>query len=543
MKPLKKLSKRKKLLIIIAVIIVLAFISYLVFVRNGAPEYLIEAVAKGAVIKEVSETGAVKISEQINLSFKYAGRIDEVYVKTGDNVEAGQSLAKTDTDQLYIELAGNQAALEVTQADYDKLLAGSSVEEIKVAEADVLNTQITLDNKKQVLEDVKAEAEENLNQDYEGALDDLDGAYLKIYNAFNVASDVQRKYFTGIDQEGVKVRNNKDIIENALNEADYYIDQARLGSQGEINTALSEVKTLLLEVRDSLEIIRNMTEASTYRDTVTSTDKTSLDTQKTNINTGYTNLITAQQDIATTKITNQTNINSAQADVATAEANLQKKQDELALKKAGPTQENINLYSAKIKQAQANISLSQNKISEAILRSPAKGKIAGINKRAGETVQPTDSIISFLAEGPFQIEVDIYEEDIIDVKIDNFVRINLPAFPNQTFSGRVISIDPAEKLIDGVVYYEVNIIFETFSENIKPGMTADIVIETAKKENVLVIPKASLKKINGDKIVRVLEKNQVQEKKITIGLEGEEYIEVISGLTEGEQVIISEKQK
>ena len=543
MKPLKKLSKRKKLLIIIAVIIVLAFISYLVFVRNGAPEYLIEAVAKGAVIKEVSETGAVKISEQINLSFKYAGRIDEVYVKTGDNVEAGQSLAKTDTDQLYIELAGNQAALEVTQADYDKLLAGSSVEEIKVAEADVLNTQITLDNKKQVLEDVKAEAEENLNQDYEGALDDLDGAYLKIYNAFNIVSDVQRKYFTGSDQEGINVRNNKDITENALNEADYYIDQARLGSQGEINTALSEVKTLLLEVRDSLEIIRNMTEASTYRDTVTSTDKTSLDTQKTNINTGYTNLITAQQDIATTKITNQTNINSAQADVATAEANLQKKQDELALKKAGPTQENINLYSAKIKQAQANISLSQNKISEAILRSPAKGKIAGINKRAGETVQPTDSIISFLAEGPFQIEVDIYEEDIIDVKIDNFVRINLPAFPNQTFSGRVISIDPAEKLIDGVVYYEVNIIFETFSENIKPGMTADIVIETAKKENVLVIPKASLKKINGDKIVRVLEKNQVQEKKITIGLEGEEYIEVISGLTEGEQVIISEKQK
>lgn len=534
---LKKLFKKKKVLIIIAIIVILVIVSYLVFIGNGKPEYLTEAAVMGTVVKEVSETGAVKISEQINLGFKYAGRINELYVKTGDSVELGQSLAKTDTDQLYIELAEAQAAYEVAQADYNKLLAGSSSEEIKVAESDVLSAQIALDNKKQVLEDVKADAEEDLDQDYEDALDDLDGAYLKIYNAFNVSSDIQRKYFTGSDQEGVNVRNNKYIIENALNGADYYIDQARSGSQNDVDAALLEVKILLLRVRDSLEIIRNMTETSLYRDTVTSTDKTSLDTQKTNINTGYTNILTAQQDIATTKITNQTNINSAQAGVATAEASLQKKQDELALKKSGPTRENINLYLAKIKQAQANVSLLQNKISEAVLKSPAKGQIAAINKRAGETVQPTDSIISFLPDGPFQVEVDIYEEDIIEVKLNDPVRINLPAFPNETFLGRVILIDPAEKLIDGVVYYEVNIIFNTFREEIKPGMTADIIIETAKKENVLVIPKGALKKINGDKIVRILEKGKIQERKIEIGLEGEEYIEIISGLLEGEQVL------
>jgi RND family efflux transporter MFP subunit len=542
MKILKKLLKKKKLLIIV-LIIVLGFIGYLVFIRNGEPEYTTEAVTMGTAVKEVSETGAVKISEQINLGFRYAGRIDQIYVKVGDQVELGQNLAKADTEQPYIELSESQAAFEVAQADYNKLLAGSSSEEIKVAEADVSSAQIALNNKKQVLEDVKADAEEDLNQNYQDSLDDLDDAYLKIYNAFNVASDVQREYFTGNDQEGVNVRNNKDVIENALSDASYYVNKARSGSQSDVEAGLLEVKSLLLEVRNALEVIRNMAETSLYRDTVTSADKTSLDTQKEDINTAYAGVVAGQQDISATKIANQTNINSAQADVATAEANLQKKQDELALKKAGPTQENINLYLAKIKQAQADVSLLQNKISEAVLRSPARGRIAAINKRAGETVQPTDSVVSLLPEGPFQVEADIYEEDIIDVKTDNPVRINLPAFSDQTFWGRVILIDPTEKLIDGVVYYEVNIIFDTFSESIKPGMTADIVIETAKKENVLIIPKGALKKINGENIVRVLEKGKAQERKIEIGLEGEEYIEVISGLAEGEQVIVSEKQK
>lgn len=542
MKLIKKILKRKKLLIIIAIIVVLGFIGYSFFIKNGEPKYITEAAAIGTVVKEVSETGAVKVSEQVNLGFKYAGRINQIHIKVGDQVEVGQSLAKLDISQLYIELAEAQAALDVAQADYDKLLAGSSPEEIKVAETEVLDAEITLDKEKQDLEDVKANAQEDLNQAYEDGLDALNDAYLKMYNAFNVVSDIQRTYFTGNDQEGSNVRSNKDIIEDALDDADYYIDKAKDGSHDDIDTAISKVRNFLTEVRDALEIIRNMTETSLYRDTVTSADKTALDTQKTNVNTAYTNVLDAGQDIATTKITNQTNINAAEAAVAGAEVDLQKEKDDLALKKAGPIQENINYYLAKVDQAQASVSLLNNKMSETNLKSPIQGQITGINKREGETVQSTDSVISLLPTGPFQVEVDIYEEDIVDLKVDNFVTIELPAFPDQSFEGRVISVDPAEKLIDGVVYYEVNIIFDTFSQGIKPGMTADVTIEADKKENVLTVPRGALEKINGANVIMILERGKAKERKIEIGLEGDEYVEVISGVSQGEQVIIGEKR-
>lgn len=534
--------KKKIILIVIVIIVVLGFVIYQFFIKKEKPEFVLEKVVNGTVLKTVSETGMVKISEEIKLGFKNAGRIEKILVKVGDVVEAGKELAKIETNQFYIELAEYQAALEVAQADYNKLLAGSSPEEIKVAGAEVANTQAAFNKAEQNLGDVKLSAEEDLKQTYQNALNVLDEAYLKIYNAYNTAYNIQQTYFTVSDQEGIKVREKKDIIKNALDQADFYISQAKNSSQNEkTDAALKEIKSFLSETKNALEVIRNMTEEPLYRNVVSSSDKTSLDNQKSYINTAYSNIVTVQQNISTTKIANQTNINSSQSEVAIAEAKLEKAKDELALKKAGPRQEDIDLYQAKIKQAQAKVSLLQSQLREAVLKSPNKGQITKINKREGEMVQPTDWVVSSLPKGNFQIEVDIYEEDIVDVKIGDPVEIFIPAFPDENLKGLVVSVNPAEKMVSEVVYYETTIDLMDLKEGIKPGMTADIVIETNKKENVLVVSKKAVNKVNNKKIVKVFKEGKIEEREIEIGLEGDDSVEIISGLEEGEEVIVSGK--
>jgi len=543
MKKLKGIFK-KKVIITIIVVLVIGFIGYKIFGGNGGPEYILEKVAYGTVIKEVSETGMVKVSEQANLGFKNSGKISKIYVDVGDEVVAGQKLVKLDTTQLYIELSEAQAALDVTNADYNSLLAGSSAEEIKIIETDVINAQATLDNNEQTLEDVRTDAEEDLNQAYEDAINTLDETYLDMYNALNAVQDLKRSYFGSSDQEGIKVSSAQNKIEEALDDVKSYIDNIESASeQVKIDLALSKMKDSLADTKDALEEVREATESGTYSESVPSSEKTIIDNHKSYINTAYSDVISAQQAISTTKITNDTNINSAEASISSAEIALQRKEDELALKKAGPTQEAINLYLAKIKQAQARVSLLNNKISDATLKSPADGQVIKINKRKGETVSAVDSVIAFLLKGPFQIEVDIYEEDIVNVIIDNYVRVELPAFPDDVFDGRVISVDPAEKLIGGVVYYEVNISFEILGQNIKPGMTADVVIETNKKDNVLVVPAEAIEKRDGVKMAKVYIGKQLVYRDIEIGLEGEDYTEILSGLSEGDMVIIGEKQK
>ena len=531
---------KKIILIIIVITIGAGFGIYQGFIKEEKPTLALEKVFKGQIFQEVSETGTVKAAEEISLSFQRPGRIEKIYVKVGEEVRVNQKLAKLETGQLEIQLAEAQASLELAQAKLNQLLAGTSEEEIKLAETAVSNAEVALNNAKQNLEDIKADAASDLDQAYEDALTTLDNAYLKLSNAFNTVSTIQRTYFSGTDQEGLQVKTEKDKIKNALNSIKPYIEAAKIGSQEDIDIALREMKGALDITAGALKVIRDATETPVYRNLVSSSDKTSLDTQRANINTALTNIVNSQQTIASTKLTNEININIAQAKVDSAQGDLQSKKDTLAIKRAGARQVDIDLYNAQIRQAQAKVDLLKKQIEESILKSPIEGVVTQINKKVGETAQITDFVISVISSDDFQIEVDIYEEDIVKVKIGNPVDIALVALPDKIFKGKVVSIDPAEKLIEGVVYYEVIIGFiEELPKEVKPSMTADVAIKTAFKENVLIIPNDAIQEKNGKFIVEVFKNGLIQERVIEIGLKGsDDMVEVVSGLQEGEEIII-----
>ncbi len=532
---------KKLIIIIVIVVIVVALIGYQIFIKKEAPVFTLEIVSRGTILQEVSETGIVKASDEINLGFKSTGRIEKIYVEVGDSVETGQSLAKLDTSQLVIQLNEAQAALRVAQAQFNKLLAGSSPEQIKIAETAVSNAEIAYNNAEQNLEDVRADAQGDLNNAYGDALNVLNDSELEIYNAFNTVYSIQRTYFFRSDQESIKVKESKDEINTNISQIKPYLDTVKTDSKHEnINTALSEIKKVLESTSDALKIVREMCGKTTYYYTVSSTDKTSLDTQRTDINTALTDVIDSQQTISSTEITNESNINTAQASVATAEGTLQKTKDELALKKAGPSQEDIDLEQAKVTQARAKATLLQDQIQEFTLKSSIAGRITDIDKKVGEIIQLTESMISLISADPFQVKVDIYEEDIVKVKINNPVDINIAAFPDKVLKGKVMLINPTEKLIDGVVYYEVTISPDgQWPVEVKPGMTADIVIKTASKENVLIIPEEAIQKKDGEVTVQVFKNGEMEKREIEIGLEGSNYeVEVVSGLEEGEEVVI-----
>jgi len=103
----------------------------------------------------------------------------------------------------------------------------------------------------------------------------------------------------------------------------------------------------------------------------------------------------------------------------------------------------------------------------------------------------------------------------------------------------VISIDPAEELVEGVVYYKVTVSLENPLKETKPGMSADISIKTAQKDNVLTIPGGAVEKKGDKTFVQITKDGKLEEKEIQIGLRGNnDLIEVISGLTEGDEVAV-----
>jgi len=510
----------KKIILIIIVVLLLAIGIYQGFLKTEKPTFILAEVVWGNISQEVSETGQVKKGEGINLSFKNSGRVEKIYVEVGDQVESGENLAKLETTELTIQLQEAKAASDIAQAKLNKLSAGPTQEEIKIAQTAVENSQVSLDTARQGLEDAD-----------EDALNVLDDSFLKAYNAFNEVDLIQRTYFTSNDQEGIKVRENKDKTAAGIAQAKSYLDIAKADSTDEkIDTSLSEMKKALETTSDALKIIRETCEEPAYRNLVSSTSKTSLDTHRGYINTALTNLANSQQSIISAKFA-----------IESAEGVFQAAEDDLALTIVPARQEDIDLYQAQVNQAQAQVQLLENQVRDATLKSLTQGQITKINKKVGEMAQSAlqDAVINLLPAAPFEIEVDIYEEDVVKINIGNPVEISLVPFPDKIFKGKVISINPAEKIVEGVVYYETSIDFEEMPDGLKPGMTADLVIQAALKENVLVIPEDALHEKDDKKTVQVFQDGEVKDKEIEIGLIGSnDLIEVISGLEEGEKVIL-----
>jgi len=136
------------------------------------------------------------------------------------------------------------------------------------------------------------------------------------------------------------------------------------------------------------------------------------------------------------------------------------------------------------------------------------------------------------------VKVDIGETDAIKVQAGQPVTIQLDALPNRTFMGHVDRVDSFTNPTGGVVDYSVYIVLDDPDPSIKGGMTADVDITVASKDNVLTVPTSAVKPYEGGRAVRVVgDKGDVKYIPVETGSKGDGKIEITSGISQGQQII------
>ncbi len=453
--------------------------------------------------------------------------------------------------------------------------------DIASAEASLNNAQTTLDNADKNLENVKISNESNLNQDYDNSWDTIDSSLVTASNSLNT-NKTTLEYEDAQDTLSVlnmqylnNSESSKIIADSSYAAAKDYIESIRAALTHEkIDEALLKSKTTLEDIRktlgDTSDVLQSTITSSKLTQAELDTLKSNVSTARSNTNAAIVNITTAQQNISSQKISNQTNLDNAQATinsakssltlseqslsavrssatskinasqnaVKSAEGALRQAQDQLALKKAGPRKEDVSSYQSQVKKAQANADLIRDQISDSTLTSPQKGIVTEINGEIGELTSSGKVFVSIITADNFEIKANISEVDISKVKISDVVKITFDALgPDKEFKGSILSIDPAQTEISGVIYYKVTTMFSANAEIIKPGMTANLDIMTAKKENVILIPFQALKEKDGAKYVQILENGKARDVSVDIGLKGDVNLEVTNGLSEGQKVI------
>lgn len=135
------------------------------------------------------------------------------------------------------------------------------------------------------------------------------------------------------------------------------------------------------------------------------------------------------------------------------------------------------------------------------------------------------------------VSVNLTEIDVPKVKVGNKATITFDAFPNKTYTGKVISIDTTGSVSSGVTTYPTIISLDLPPENLYPNMSASASIITNTKDNVVMIPSAAVQTQNDESTVRVLKNGVVQTVTVETGIANDTDIEIISGISEGDTVI------
>jgi HlyD family secretion protein len=468
----------KKPLLIVGVVIFATIAVYLYSSRDTGPIYETITATLGNVMEEVSVTGRVKPAEEISLAFERAGRISGVNVSVGDKVSAGQIMASLDS---------SESQTQLTQAEAD----------LKVQEIKIVNAEIALEEAKK------------------GLVDKVQDAYTKADDALRTKAD-QIFFEPGFNP---KLRFTlDDTTFKAKVEAD------RLSAEGTMNNW----QGFLAGLSTSSDLTSQIIQAKGGLNTI----KILLD-----------EVAVALNNYTLTTYPTQATINAWRSDISSGRSSISTATSSLltADEKWKTSDSALVLERARINSNKASVENYKAQLAKSVVYSPISGLITRVDAKPGETVSLNSAVITLISQNDFEVETNIPEVDISKVKLGNEVEITLDAYGNDiTFGAEVISIDPAETVIEGVTTYKVKIAFNEKDERIKPGMTANISIFGKKSEDIIAVPQRAVVTRDNGKFVRILDGKEIREVEVVLGIRGSSgSIEIVSGINEGDKVVIS----
>jgi len=192
---------------------------------------------------------------------------------------------------------------------------------------------------------------------------------------------------------------------------------------------------------------------------------------------------------------------------------------------------------------EASVISAKAELDKTVIIAPISGTVTRQDAKVGQIDSANVVIMSLITTANFEIEANVPEADIAKVAIGNIADVTLDAYGNDVlFEAKVVKIDPAETEIEGVATYKTTFIFTKEDERVKSGMTANIDILTAKKENVIVVPTRAVSSKNNEKFVQVLTDRGPEDVLVAVGLRGSDgNIEIISGVSEGDKIVTGMK--
>lgn len=517
--------------ILVPFIFILILVSLFLWWRKSADQiiqYDLFEVRKGSVARTVAVSGSVISDQKLELGFLSPGIVKEVKVEVGSKVKSGDLLASLDSALFYQQAASARASLASAQAMYDKVLNSLRDVDRQVFDNTLEQSKIALDSARNNLNN----AIRSRDLEISNAQTSLQNAQVAYNNALDMYNAMQYTISQSVEIAKIALNNASIAFYNAQN--NYYsvvnlynIGQASAFDVGQAQLSLNNADTAY----KSAQINYNAALQQVSIEKINA--KASLDATNSA-------LAIAENAYNTALVLADIKINNMQDAYLSTQSGYNLAVSRYNQSLASPHTSDINSALAQVNVAKASLGIVQTQIAKSNLYAPISGIITVVNIKPGELSGGFSSIILETIED-LLIETNISEVDINEIAIDQDVKIKFDAFiDSPEIKGRVVSIDLAATIILGTINYKVIISLEENYMNIRPSMTADLEILTQQKDEVLFVPKRILSRQNGGYVTEILTADGVKEVDVEVGLIGDNEVEVISGLSIGDQIVLGE---
>jgi HlyD family secretion protein len=239
-------------------------------------------------------------------------------------------------------------------------------------------------------------------------------------------------------------------------------------------------------------------------------------------------LAKAQCNLNTTDI-NDSDLQTALAQLTRARADL----DALT----SPSSSTVLQAQAQLEQARLALADAQQQLASATIVAPFDGVVLAVNANPGEAVAAHTALIVMADPRAVEVESTVIEEDMSAVKLDEPVNLFFDAKPDATATGRVARIVPVRTTGDRLLY-PIYISVDQLPPGLVSGMTVDASVVVDTRSGVLRLPRELVRvRSDGTAQIEVWNGTQIEQRMIKTGLRGDSFVEVIDGLSEGDQVV------
>ena len=553
----------KHKIIIGLTIVALAIGGYFIFKSlastPAAARYVIATVEKGTLITSVSGTGQISVTNQVDVKAKASGDLYNIPIVAGQEVKTGAILAQINAKDALKAVRDAKANLESAKLSLEKLNKPADSLSILQAENSLAQAQ-----------EAKQQTEDDLKKAYDDGFNTVANAFLQLPGIITGLEGVLfgtelggstqwniDYYANAVPFDEAKIFEYKELTSESAKTARLEFDENfsnyksinRFSDLGSIEAIIEETYNTSKAFAEAIKNTNNYIQF--YQDALArhnqrsaaaaNTHLTTLNTYTGQANTHMLNLLAIKNTIQSDKIS-----------IINSDRTIEEKTQSLAELKAGTDPLDLKAQELTVQQRQNALWDASEILADYAVRAPFDGVIAVVGAQKGDSISSGTAIATLITKQK-TAEISLNEVDVAKIKVSQKATLTFDAIDSLSITGEVAEIDALGTVTQGVVTYNVKIIFDTQDERVKPGMSVAAAIITDSKQDVLLVPNSAIKSFGATSYVEMPDetipsgelnnksgitlKNPLRQQPIEIGLANDSQTEVTTGLKEGDQII------